>query len=79
MFQYTPLKSQSLSLAERARNLGLEPNAIKALNCEHVDLRTLCNDIEELSSVDKVDCHITHIIADIIHKDTRVLEQIRSL
>lgn len=79
LFQYAPLKSHSLSLAERARNLGLEPYAIRALNGEHIDLTTLCTDDEELSSVDKVDSHITHIIADIIHKDTRVLEQMRSL
>ncbi|CAH0406400.1 unnamed protein product [Chilo suppressalis] len=76
---YAPLKSHSLSLAERARNLGLEPHAIKALNGDFIDLKMLCSDDEDLSSTDIVDGHITHIVADIIHKDTRVLEQMRSL
>ncbi|XP_026329410.1 uncharacterized protein LOC113237248 isoform X2 [Hyposmocoma kahamanoa] len=76
---YAPLKSHSLSLAERARNLGLEPYAIRSLNGEHIDLKTLCTDDDELSLVDKVEDHITHIIADIIYKDTKVLEQMRSL
>ncbi|XP_028170787.1 uncharacterized protein LOC114360313 [Ostrinia furnacalis] len=76
---YAPLKSHSLSLAERARNLGLEPLAIRALNGEFIDLKMVCTDDEELSTPDKVDAHITHIIADIIYKDTRVLEQMRNL
>ncbi|CAH0748364.1 unnamed protein product [Diatraea saccharalis] len=76
---YAPLKSHSLSLAERARNLGLEPYAIKALNGESINLNMLCTDNEDLSTADKVDAHLTHIVADIIHKDTRVLEQIRSI
>lgn len=77
--QYAPLKSHSLSLAERARNLGLEEYAIKALNGEYINLNNLCNDKDELSSVEKVDGHITHIVADIMYKDTRVLEHMRSL
>ncbi|CAH4037299.1 unnamed protein product [Pieris brassicae] len=76
---YSPLKSHSLSLAERARNLGLEPYAIKALNGENIDLQLLCNGSDELSTVDKVETQITHIIADVIYKDTRVLEKMRKL
>ncbi|KAJ0180641.1 hypothetical protein K1T71_004045 [Dendrolimus kikuchii] len=76
---YAPLKSHSLSLAERARNLGLEDYAIKVLNGQFIDLNLLCSDNDELSTLDKVDGHITHIVADIIHKNTRVLEQMRSL
>ncbi|XP_045491296.1 S1 RNA-binding domain-containing protein 1 [Colias croceus] len=76
---YAPLKSHSLSLAERARNLGLEPYAIRALNGEYIDINSLCDGSEELSNAEKVDTHITHIVADIIYKDTRVLEQMRSL
>ncbi|KAM3963094.1 uncharacterized protein YdcI [Aphomia sociella] len=76
---YAPLKSHSLSLAERARNLGLEPHAIKVLNGEYVDLMSLCTSDEELSAIHKVETHITHIVADIIYKDTRVLERMRSL
>lgn len=66
-------------MAERARNLGLEPIAVRALNGEFIDLKMVCTDDEELNSPDKVDGHITHIIADIIYKDTRVLEQMRTL
>lgn len=76
---YAPLKSHSLSLAERARNLGLEQYAIQALNGQFIDLKMLCSDNEELATIDKVDSHITHIVADIIYKDTRVLEQMRSI
>ncbi|KAJ8725764.1 hypothetical protein PYW08_003947 [Mythimna loreyi] len=76
---YAPLKSHSLSLAERARNLGLEPHAIRALNGEYIDLNMLCSNNEELGTVDKVESHITHIVADIMYKDTRVLEQMRTL
>ncbi|XP_075969769.1 uncharacterized protein YdcI [Anticarsia gemmatalis] len=76
---YAPLKSHSLSLAERARNLGLEPYAVRALNGEHIELRNLCNGSDELATVEKVEAHITHIVADIIYKDTRVLEQMRTL
>lgn len=68
-----------MSLAERARNLGLEPCALKALNGEYIDLQSLCTGSDELSTVDKVEAHITHIIADVIYKDTRVLEQMRKL
>ncbi|XP_050667998.1 S1 RNA-binding domain-containing protein 1 isoform X2 [Leptidea sinapis] len=76
---YAPLKSNSLSLAERARNLGLEPVAIGALNGEYIDLQSLTVGNEELCDVEKVESHITHIVADIIYKDTRVLEQMRNL
>ncbi|XP_026757955.2 S1 RNA-binding domain-containing protein 1 [Galleria mellonella] len=76
---YAPLKSHSLSLAERARNLGLESYAVAMLNGQYIDLKSLCTDDEELSSVEKVDTHITHIIADVIYKDIRVLEQMRKL
>ncbi|XP_073943825.1 uncharacterized protein YdcI [Choristoneura fumiferana] len=76
---YAPLKTHSLSLAEKARNLGLEPYAIKLLNGDYINLTTLCSDSEELSSVEKVENHITHIVADIIYKDTRVLEHMRDL
>ncbi|CAH0701692.1 unnamed protein product [Spodoptera exigua] len=76
---YAPLKSHSLSLAERARNLGLEPHAVRALNGEYIDMNTLCNNSDELATIDKVESHITHIVADIIYKDTRVLEHMRSL
>ncbi|XP_049867445.1 uncharacterized protein YdcI [Pectinophora gossypiella] len=75
---YAPLKSHSLSLAERARKLGLEPYAIKALNGEHVDMRSL-GFHEELATTDKIDEHMTHIVADIIYKDIRVMEQMRML
>lgn len=78
-FQYAPLKSHSLSLAEKARKLGMEPIAVRALNAEFIDLKLFCTDDEELCSSDKVDGHITHIIADIIYKDTRVLEHMRTL
>ncbi|XP_064293129.1 S1 RNA-binding domain-containing protein 1 isoform X1 [Plodia interpunctella] len=76
---YAPLKTHSLSLAERARSLGLEPYAVQALNGEYINLQTLCTQDGELSSIDKVEAHITHIVADIIYKDTRVLEHMRSL
>ncbi|CAH2086281.1 unnamed protein product [Euphydryas editha] len=76
---YSPLKSHSLSLAERARNLGLEVYATRALNGEYIDLKSLCDGTEELSNVDKVESHIIHIIADIIYKDARVLAQMRTL
>lgn len=77
--QYSPLKSHSLSLAERARNLGLETYAIRLLNGEYVDLKSLCNGTEELSNVDKVESHVIHILADIIYKDARVLAHMRTL
>ncbi|CAH0721794.1 unnamed protein product, partial [Brenthis ino] len=76
---YGPLKSHSLSLAERARKLGLESHAIRCLNGDYVDLRLLCDDNEELVTVDKVEAHITHIVADIIYKDARVLQEMRTL
>ncbi|XP_050345646.1 uncharacterized protein YdcI-like [Nymphalis io] len=76
---YGPLKSHSVSLAERARNLGLETYAVRALNGEYINLDSLCDDSEELSSVDKIESHITHIVADIMYKDTRVLQQMRTL
>ncbi|XP_013146371.1 PREDICTED: S1 RNA-binding domain-containing protein 1 isoform X2 [Papilio polytes] len=76
---YAPLKSNSLSLAERARSLGIEPFAVKALNGENIELQKLCNGEEEMSTVEKVDSHITHIVADIIYKDSRVLMEMRSL
>ncbi|KAI5634103.1 tex protein yqgF-like domain-containing protein [Phthorimaea operculella] len=76
---YAPLKTHSLSLAERARNLGLEPHAIQALNGGYVDLKSLCSDNEELATMEKVEGHFTHLVADIIYKDTRVLEQMRTL
>ncbi|XP_004930431.1 S1 RNA-binding domain-containing protein 1 isoform X1 [Bombyx mori] len=77
---YAPLKSHSLSLSERAKKLGLEPHARNALNGNYIDVETLCTKSnDELSNVDKVEAHITHIVADIIHKDPRVLEKIRSL
>ncbi|CAG4988866.1 unnamed protein product [Parnassius apollo] len=78
-FVYAPLKSNSLSLAERARKLGIEPFAVRSLNGEQLDLSRLCNDDEELSTVEKVESHVTHIVADIIYKDTRVLTEMRSL
>lgn len=74
------MKSHSLSLSERAKKLGLEPHARNALNGNYIDVETLCTKSnDELSTVDKVEAHITHIVADIIHKDPRVLEKIRSL
>ncbi|XP_013194644.2 S1 RNA-binding domain-containing protein 1 [Amyelois transitella] len=76
---YSPLKSHSVSLAERARNLGLESHALQALNGVYINLQSLCSQDDQLSSVDKVEAHITHIIADVIYKDTRVLEHMRSL
>ncbi|XP_052737577.1 S1 RNA-binding domain-containing protein 1 isoform X3 [Bicyclus anynana] len=77
---YSPLKSHSLSLAERARNLGLESHAVNALNGGFVDVKKLCDSsVEELASFDKVEAHLTHLIADIIYKDTRVLQQMRTL
>ncbi|XP_068629691.1 uncharacterized protein YdcI-like [Battus philenor] len=78
-FVYAPLKSNSLSLAERARKLGLEPFAIKALNGERININDLCRDEEDLSTVEKVETHITHIVADIIYKDSRVLSEMRNL
>ncbi|CAK1581749.1 unnamed protein product [Parnassius mnemosyne] len=78
-FVYAPLKSNSLSLAERARKLGIEPFAVRSLNGEQIDLSRLCNDNEELSTFEKVESHVTHIVADIIYKDTRVLTEMRSL
>lgn len=78
-FQYAPLKTHSLSLAEKARNLGLEPSAVKLLNGDFINLTSLCTDNEELSSVAKIENHLTHIVADIIYKDTRVLEHMRDL
>ncbi|KAL4714572.1 hypothetical protein ACJJTC_006618 [Scirpophaga incertulas] len=76
---YAPLKSHTLSLAERARKLGLEPYAIKVLNGEFVDMRQLLTCDEDMKTIDKIDAHITHIVADIIYKDTRVLAEMRSL
>nr|XP_026495345.1 S1 RNA-binding domain-containing protein 1 isoform X2 [Vanessa tameamea] len=76
---YGPLKSHSVSLAERARNLGLEKYAVRALNDEYIDLNSLCDGSEELSSVDKIETHIMHIVADIMYKDARVLQQMRTL
>lgn len=73
------MKSHSLSLAERARNLGFEPYAITALNGGYINLPALCDGNDEMSSVDQVETHIIHIVADIIYKDTRVLEQMRKL
>ncbi|CAH2073603.1 unnamed protein product, partial [Iphiclides podalirius] len=78
-FLYAPLKSNSLSLAERARKLGLEPFAIKCLNGDIVELQMLCTDNEEMLTIEKVESHIIHIVADIIYKDTRVLSEMRSL
>lgn len=68
-----------MSLAERARSLGLEPVAIRALNGEYINVNMLCTNDEELASPEKVEGHITHIVADIIYKDTRVLEFMRGL
>lgn len=78
--QYAPLKSHSLTLAERARKLGLEPHAKTLLSDQQVHIHSLCRpDEEELSSVDKICTHITHIVADIIYKDPRVMEHMRKL
>lgn len=57
----------------------MEPHAIRALNGDNIDLNMLCSDKDELATVDKVESHVTHIVADIMYKDTRVLEQMRSL
>ncbi|XP_045542699.1 uncharacterized protein YdcI [Papilio machaon] len=76
---YAPLKSNSLSLAERARSLGIEPFAVKALNGENIELHKLCNEKDEMLTIEKVESHITHIVADIIYKDSRVLAEMRSL
>ncbi|KAG7307545.1 hypothetical protein JYU34_007751 [Plutella xylostella] len=76
---YAPLKTNSLSLAERARKLGLEQHAIKALDGAYLDPGSLCTNGEELATPDKVEAHVTHIVADIIYKDARVLEQMRLL
>lgn len=74
------MKSHSLSLAERARKLGLESYAVKCLNGEYINFKSLCsNENDELSSVDKIESHLTHIVADIIHKDARVLQNMRTL
>lgn len=79
-FQYAPLKTHSLSLSERARKLGLAEHAEIALNGGTVFLHKLCDKSnEELSTPEKVDTHLTHIVADIISKNTRVLDQIRVL
>ncbi|KOB74204.1 putative S1 RNA binding domain protein, partial [Operophtera brumata] len=77
--EYSPLKSHVLSLAEKARNLGLEPYAIQALNGGYININELCSNDEELSTPEKVDTHVTHIVADIIYKDARVLEQMRNI
>lgn len=79
-FVYAPLKSQYFTLAERARNLGLEPPALNALQGQFLDVHSLCkSNIDELSTVEKVDTHLTHLVADIIYRDTRVMEEIRKL
>ncbi|CAG9585265.1 unnamed protein product [Danaus chrysippus] len=76
---YGPLKSHSQSLAEKARSLGLEPHAVKALNGDYIDIKSLCDGREELANFEKVEAHVTHIVADIMYKDTRVIEQMRKL
>ncbi|KAH9637914.1 hypothetical protein HF086_013400 [Spodoptera exigua] len=53
---YAPLKSHSLSLAERARNLGLEPHAVRALNGDKEETRfTITSNRTKSSTKDKVD------------------------
>lgn len=81
---YAPYKPASkASLAERAKNLGLQSVAEKIFfgnEGKVIDLSTFVqSNVEGLETVDKVSDGIKHIISHLISKDTQVLDEIRSL
>lgn len=77
---YAPLKTRAVTLADKARSLGLEPAAKSLLVGLHVDLYSLCNvGVEELKTVNQVETQIVYIVADIIYKDPKVVEYMRKL
>lgn len=79
---YSPYKVGSKGTkAEKAKKLGLEEPALALLNGEFQgDMRDLVNAGKtELNTVHKVKDGIQHIIADILSKDTAVLETLQEL
>ncbi|XP_013404872.2 S1 RNA-binding domain-containing protein 1 isoform X2 [Lingula anatina] len=79
---YAPYKPGSKrSLAERARELGLEPLAMKVLQSPNtVDLNMFVKAGQEgLSSVSEVEEGTKHIIADVIAKNKETMDKMRDL
>uniref|UniRef100_T1JNU4 S1 motif domain-containing protein n=1 Tax=Strigamia maritima TaxID=126957 RepID=T1JNU4_STRMM len=65
------------SLAERARQLGLEYSALKILESKHCDLQTCIKPgTKGLSNLTDVNVGIQRIIADVISKDLVLVQQI---
>lgn len=81
--QYAPYKPASKgSLYERAKAVGLQSPAEQILygTVPEVNVRALCDtSVDGIETVEKVANGIQHIIAHIVSKDTRVLEEIRRL
>ncbi|XP_045167532.2 S1 RNA-binding domain-containing protein 1-like isoform X2 [Mercenaria mercenaria] len=70
------------TLAERAKALGLEPLAMRFVKGEGVRMEAekFVNTEEKgLKNVDEILNGVMHIIADMIHKDTAVMEKIREV
>lgn len=81
--QYAPYKPASKgSLFERAKAVGLQHPAEQILHgrVQEVNIQALCDTrVEGIETSEKVVNGIQHIIAHIVSKDTRVLEEIRRL
>lgn len=81
--QYAPYKPASKgSLYERAKAVGLDFPAEQILHgsVHEVNIQALCDArIDGIETVEKVTSGIQHIIAHIVSKNTRVLEEIRRL
>lgn len=79
---FTPFKvTAKKTLADRARELGLETFALQMLsNSGAINLSRAVDPRKEgLSSVSEVEVGVQHIIADIIAKDHRTMEFIRNI
>lgn len=85
--QYAPFKPASkVSHYERSKALGLLAPAENFLfgdldtSSDRCELRQLVDiEIEGLETLGKVETGVQHIVAHIISKDTKILEEIRAL
>lgn len=79
-FQYAPYKSGSKrTLAERAKELGLEEPALALLhNTKRVNFADFLKN-DELVDIAAVETGIVHIIASVIATDTEILSSLRDL
>ncbi|BFZ12180.1 hypothetical protein BsWGS_15219 [Bradybaena similaris] len=78
---YAPFKpGHKGTYAERARALGLEALAKDLLDGKYVSLRSAVNvSTKGLESIGDVEKGVKHIIADIVAKDSTVIEETRKL